>query len=56
VNHPEALIAAAAYILEVMYRNTEGMKDWLGAITMLTSGIEMDMIEEESYNTNIIKG
>jgi len=56
VNHPEALIAAAAYILEVMYRNTEGMKDWLGAITMLTSGIEMDMIEEESYNATIIKG
>ena len=56
VNHPEALIAAACYILEVMYRNTEGMKDWLNAITTLVSGIEMDMIEEESYNVTAMKG
>jgi len=56
VNHPEALIAASCYVLESMYRNTEGMKDWINAITELTSGIEMDMVDEESYNVTIIKG
>jgi hypothetical protein len=47
VNHPELLIMAACYILEGMYRNTEGQKDWLGMITTITSGIEKDVIEQE---------
>jgi len=56
VNHPDALVAAACYVLEVMNRNTEGMKDWTRAITKLTTGIEMDMVEEESYNVTAIRG
>lgn len=56
VNHPDALIAAACYVLEVFNRNTEGMKDWLNAITALTSGVEMDLVEEESSNVVAIRG
>ena len=46
-SHPELLAMAAAYILEVTYRNTEGAKDWLNAITILLSNIEKDFIDEE---------
>jgi len=56
VNHPEALIAAARYMIEVTNRNTEGMKDWLRAITELTTGVEKDTVEEESYNVVAIRG
>jgi len=56
VNHPDVLIAAACYVLEAMNRNTEGMNDWLNAITALTTGVEMDMVEEESYNVGSIRG
>lgn len=47
VNHPEVLIMAACYMLELIYRNTEGAKDWLAGIKTITKGIEDDFIEEE---------
>jgi len=48
VRHPETLLKAALYQLEVFYRNTEGAKDWLGAITAEASDVEKDVIEQES--------
>lgn len=56
VNHPEALVAAACLMLAMFQRNSEAIKDWTNTITLLTSPIEMDMIEEESYNVIAIKG
>lgn len=45
--HPELLIKAAAYELEVFYRNTEGANDWLIAVKADAAGIDMDIVEEE---------
>ena len=41
------LIFAAAYMMELTYRNTEGAKDWLAAITTITDGLDKDIVEEE---------
>lgn len=41
------LIFAAAYFMELTYRNTEGAKDWLAAITTITDGLDKDIVEEE---------
>lgn len=46
--YPQALIKAAAYELEVMYRNTEGAKDWMTAINLDMVPLVHDYIEEES--------
>jgi len=45
---PATLIKAALYQLEVSYRNTEGAKDWLAAITLEGQGMEFDAVEQES--------
>jgi len=56
VNHPEALVAAACLMLAMFQRNSEAIKDWTSAISLLTSPLEMDMVEEESHNVIAIKG
>lgn len=45
--HPGLLTKAAAYELEVDYRNTEGMNDWMAAIRLEIDGIDKDIVEEE---------
>ena len=47
VNYPDILIQAAAYKLEVMYRNTQGAKDWMSAIDLALSDIDKDIVTEE---------
>jgi hypothetical protein len=54
--HPEVLVMGAAYMLEAMNRNTQGMKDWDGAISTHLSGIEMDMIEEDVTSWSEMEG
>jgi hypothetical protein len=54
-NHPELVVMAAQMILEKFMRNTEGVKDWLGAIKMELDGIDKDLVEEDS-NYNQMEG
>ncbi len=45
--HPELLVLASAMILEQQYRNTEGVKDMMGAIRLHVMGLEKHVVEEE---------
>lgn len=55
-NHPETLIKATMYQLEVDNRNTEGMKDWLAAIDLDTVRIEYDFVELDSNTATQMEG
>ncbi|MBU2395705.1 MAG: hypothetical protein KKH70_20415, partial [Gammaproteobacteria bacterium] len=52
---PDTLIKAALYQLEVSYRNTEGAKDWLNALTIEGKDMEFDLVEEESNEGRVIE-
>lgn len=54
--HPDMLIQAALYKLETFYRNTEGAKDWLGALKLDTDGMDKDMAYEESSEISEMGG
>jgi len=55
-NHPETLLKATMYQMEVDNRNTEGMKDWLAAIEIDTMGIEFDFVELVSNDATMMEG
>jgi hypothetical protein len=55
-NEAMLLTYAALYWLEVSYRNTEGAKDWMNAITGDTSEMIKDMIEEEISDIDSMQG
>lgn len=42
IRYPNVLVHAACYQLELFYRNTEGAKDWLNAITIALDAIDRD--------------
>ena len=50
--HDEILLKAALYELEGFYRNSEGMKDWLGFMTMDIEDLDkdevLDSLDEDS--------
>jgi len=54
--HPEILVMGASYILELMYRNTEGAKDWMTGIKQLLSDLGKDFVEEQASGVNQIRG
>ena len=56
VVHPEVLLMAAMYQLEVMYRNTEGANDWMRAIEMAVMGLGKDYVDEQIAETNQMEG
>lgn len=49
-NYEEVVIEATNYILEMTYRNTQGMKDRLFAITDLLTGVDHNLVEEDMSN------
>lgn len=53
VSVPDTLLKAALYQLEVFYRNTEGAKDWLGALTIEGTDLEKDVVEQESNEERV---
>jgi len=53
--HPMVSIWAGLYMLEVSYRNTEGARDWMNAITLSVSGIDKDTIEEEMAQDTVLQ-
>ena len=48
VSYPDLLIMASLRALEIFYRNTEGVKDWTGAIASEIITLGMDFVDEES--------
>ena len=48
VSYPDLLIMAALRAIEIFYRNTEGVKDWTGAIASEIVTLGMDFVDEES--------
>jgi len=56
VKKPAVLLMAALYHLEVSYRNTEGAKDWMGAIRLELEGLEKDLVEMEIADVTHIEG
>lgn len=56
LSHAYLLIQSALYQLEAGYRNTEGMKDWLGAIMPRIATIEMDTVEEDISEIDVMEG
>jgi len=56
VNHPELLIMAANYILELFNRNTEGAKDWVAGIMNIISGVGKDFVDQHAHQATNMKG
>lgn len=56
INRPSTLISAALYQLEVFNRNSEGMRDWLAAISIDMADINKDVAAEEVAEITQIKG
>lgn len=56
VVHPEILLMASLHQLEVMYRNTEGARDWLEAINLGVSGLGKDFVEEHIAEVDQMEG
>jgi hypothetical protein len=56
VTAPETLVASALYRLEIMYRNSEGAKDWLAAIDVDLRDLDKDNIQEDVTNVDTMEG
>ena len=54
--HPEILLLAALYHLEVSYRNSEGAKDWMNALVLELTEMEKDWVEEDIAKVTQIVG
>jgi hypothetical protein len=54
--HPLALLYAGLYVLETFYRNTEGAKDWMGALQIRLQGIDYNTAEQDSAGVNQMEG
>ena len=56
VHHPEMLVWAGAYIIEISYRNREGANDWLSAITEHARQLDFDTVSTEIAGVNQMEG
>ncbi len=56
VVQPQALLMAGMRQLEVMYRNTEGVKDWDGAIGVELKGLDFDQVGEDIAEIDQMEG
>jgi len=56
VNEPELLLKAAMRELEVMMRNTQGVKDWEAAIATELYALECDLVEDQLDDDNVLGG
>ncbi len=54
--HPDLLIMATLYEIEIFNRNSEGMRDWLGALNVKIDSIRKDLISEEVFDVNQMEG
>ena len=56
VQHPDILIMGALRQLEVFNRNTQGRLDWEGAVDIMLSDVDKDMVEEDITEADQMKG
>lgn len=54
--HPELLLKAAFYELEVFYRNSEGAKDWMNTIMLDLQDIEQMQLFQNIQGKNEMRG
>ncbi len=45
--YPELLLMASSLALEVFYRNTAGVNDWLSSMQLWLKGVDHDLVREE---------
>lgn len=55
-NCADLVIMAACYKMEVMNRNSEGMKDWMNAISVEIDALNADTADEESNDVDCMEG
>lgn len=56
VQFPDLLLKAALYQLEVSYRNTEGARDWMAAISLDIDNLDKDSLEPRVRDINQMEG
>ena len=56
VVHPEVLIMSSLRMVEVFNRNTEGVRDWDGAIATEMRTIDSDYVDEEIAKIDQMEG
>ncbi len=55
--YPELLIMATNFALEIFYKNTQGMNDWMNAMKVFLQGIDHDLVNEEmAFAGNQLRG
>lgn len=54
--HPDVLIHAALYRLEIGYRNSSGARDWLSSIGIDLVEIDKEYVEEQAANVTEMEG
>lgn len=55
--YPELLIMASNLALEVFYRNTQGVRDWLDSMKLWLQGIDHDLVRSEmALSGNQLRG
>ncbi len=54
-NYPDLFLMAILYKIEAFNRNSEGMRDWLNAIDIELTQIDMNMVDEKVHEINQIK-
>lgn len=55
VGHPDLLLLASLYKMEVFYRNTQGANDYLGSLRDAMQGVNFDMIQQTVANPLSLK-
>lgn len=53
---PELLLYSAFRVLEITYRNTQGVKDWDQAISSILIPLDMDWVEDDMQNATRMEG
>jgi hypothetical protein len=56
VNYPELVVWAACYLLEVLYRNTQGANDWLDKINDALRWADAIVVEQGMTNSMVMNG
>lgn len=56
VKYPHVLVMAAAYMMEIMWRNTQGASDWLAQINLSITLMDNNNAEEEAFDVTKIDG
>lgn len=56
VQYPNVLVQAILFSIEVYYRNTAGMNDYLNSLKPFLKGIDDNIAEQDSMNLNQMEG